>query len=501
MSIAHLIKTFNVLNIDKNESTIQCDKLPFVNDVKNDSFIISDADEEILIHVEFTKIINLKSIKLFARSQSSAVDKNASPPKQIHIYKLNNLNVDFADIQSLNPAKSVVCSSRKLEKGQTINLQKHSSNAIKFKHVQFLAIYIESNQDDTEQTFFNAIKFMGSNNKHEHHTDQIKLNENKNIQSKVNLSTIRKIKYENKAYSFDTTDAKISDRLRDSVAEDTKNSVIKKCQPQHYMDLSQARIRTREETQCKRKLECDSITRTAQVLVKYSLYIKQQQFESKVYHELNIMDVNYDETCNDVNLLNDFIHLLSYHLDDFENIYNTFCHNGSCDLENCISIRRNQRDRSNLVQNEHLLNKLYFNDQNIAQVREQILDRIHCYFLHTFDIGYRFTENERQLIISDNGQDDAKDDSKDEHVDKHVDKYVKKIHNIIHAKKQICQNIELKRLRDENHKYTHIVNEEMVNETMNQYSYGYRYYYWKFYNGNSNIKDPVDIDTHKNPFR
>eukprot|EP01084_Bolivina_argentea_P181011 312673_1 len=36
---------------------------------------------------------------------------------------------------------------------------------------------------------------------------------------------------------------------------------------------------------------------------------------------------------------------------------------------------------------------------------------------------------------------------------------------------------------------------------MNQYSYGYRYYYWKFYNGNSNIKDPVDIDTHKNPFR
>ena len=47
---------------------------------------------------------------------------------------------------------------KKLVKGQKINLQK---NSIKFKNTQYLAIYIESNQNDKEKTLINYIGFTG----------------------------------------------------------------------------------------------------------------------------------------------------------------------------------------------------------------------------------------------------------------------------------------------------------------------------------------------------
>ncbi len=34
-------------------------------------------------------------------------------------------------------------------------------------------------------------------------------------------------------------------------------------------------------------------------------------------------------------------------------------------------------------------------------IAQQLLDRIHCYYLHTIDIGYRISSKEQETIISD----------------------------------------------------------------------------------------------------
>ena len=74
-----------------------------------------------------------------------------------NIYKLQNMNINFNDIESLKIQKSIKCNLKKLLKGQSIKLQSNSKLAILFEHVEYLAIYIKSNQNDTERTIINAI--------------------------------------------------------------------------------------------------------------------------------------------------------------------------------------------------------------------------------------------------------------------------------------------------------------------------------------------------------
>eukprot|EP01084_Bolivina_argentea_P096800 174020_1 len=76
------------------------------------------------------------------------------------------------------------------------------------------------------------------------------------------------------------------------------------------------------------------------------------------------IDINY----NKVDLLNDFNHLLFYHSNEFEYIYNKLIaqinNNKPCNLLKCLMMKRNQRNRSEITENENLLNKLYLNNNN-----------------------------------------------------------------------------------------------------------------------------------------
>ena len=50
------------------------------------------------------------SIKIHALEMKHD-DLGTSPPKQIHIYKINNLNVNFEDIKELTPDISIKCTT------------------------------------------------------------------------------------------------------------------------------------------------------------------------------------------------------------------------------------------------------------------------------------------------------------------------------------------------------------------------------------------------------
>ena len=83
-------------------------------------------------------------------------------------------------------------------------------------------------------------------------------------------------------------------------------------------------------------------------------------------------------------LLNDYHHILFSHHDQMEDVYNYLQIN--CKLHFCSAMRRNYRDR-HCAQNNR--SKIYFNFESAKEVNViQILDQIHCHFLHSFEIGF-----------------------------------------------------------------------------------------------------------------
>ena len=152
------------LNVNDEESTMSANELMLHNSDPNPGrFIVSDADEELLIMIKFNEFIDIQSIKMYALPLNDDMRiTDASPPKQIHIYKLSNLDQDFEDIKGLKPHKSMVCSSKKLSKGQTVNLRKNITKPLAFRKVKYMAIFIESNQDNTEFTYLHGISLKNN---------------------------------------------------------------------------------------------------------------------------------------------------------------------------------------------------------------------------------------------------------------------------------------------------------------------------------------------------
>ena len=157
------IRSVQVLNVDDEYSTLSPNGLLLSGSKpETNSFIVSDADEELLILIEFTHSVDLHSMKIYALPLDEDTEmEDVSPPKQIHLFKLSNLNHDFDDIKGLKPNKSIKCSSKKLLKGQMVNLRKKTSNPLAFQRIKYLAVFIESNQDDTEKTYIHGLSLKG----------------------------------------------------------------------------------------------------------------------------------------------------------------------------------------------------------------------------------------------------------------------------------------------------------------------------------------------------
>eukprot|EP01084_Bolivina_argentea_P262077 443115_1 len=151
MEVADLrqhIKAIRILNADTEGSTLSSNQLISNENVDTTSFIISDVDEELIVLIEFKQMVRLCSLKIYSLSiLSDDIEHDTSPPKQIHIYNIDNLSKDFDDLMSMKSHKSIECTPKKLNKGQFINLKKNST---KFHKSRCLAIYITSNQNETE---------------------------------------------------------------------------------------------------------------------------------------------------------------------------------------------------------------------------------------------------------------------------------------------------------------------------------------------------------------
>eukprot|EP01084_Bolivina_argentea_P112794 201137_1 len=213
--------------------------------------------------------------------------------------------------------------------------------------------------------------------------------------------------------------------------------------------------------------ECVSLVRIINTLKQYNLYIEQEQ-PAKLFSD--------DHKSSE--LLNDFNHLLLEHgnCDEFEYIYNRLVSNNEaiCSLAKCLVIKRNNRNRS--ATNNGKLKQLYFvttNDDVSADIiQQQIVDRVHCHYLHSFDVGYKMSQTDRKLFC---------EELKTDEIDNVMpDSNLRVFNEYINRKRRV-----LERTKTRNNKFM-VITEEKKSEN---YSMGYRYYYWDHYKNNCNIYD------------
>eukprot|EP01084_Bolivina_argentea_P003581 6736_1 len=126
--------------------------------------------------------------------------------------------------------------------------------------------------------------------------------------------------------------------------------------------------------------QCSRLKDLSNIMVQYDASQDNCDHIHKEYDLIQIVDI--------------YQHLLSKHDKDtdFQYIYNTL---PKCIVENCVMFRRNYRNRG-YVQYDEL--RLYKCD-DVCTI--QILDKIHCYYKHTYDIGYRLTLKERNYIYKE----------------------------------------------------------------------------------------------------
>eukprot|EP01084_Bolivina_argentea_P194925 334525_1 len=201
-------------------------------------------------------------------------------------------------------------------------------------------------------------------------------------------------------------------------------------------------------------IKCVHLQRITCILVKY-----------QSCNSMQTLDDLYN-SYNDVQLLNDYIHVLYVHSADMEDIYDTFIIN-TCDVFKCSPFKRNYRDRSYLVLKQYSYEPSGDVIHHIA--RQQLLDRIHSYLYHSFDTAYMLRKEEMNKCKAN--------------VDNN-----KALIEYIASKRKIYHSIPgFERFSTMQSKYVTDVGFKPNNS--DTYSYGYRYFYWKHYKNNPNEHD------------
>eukprot|EP01084_Bolivina_argentea_P302367 521901_1 len=162
--------------------------------------------------------------------------------------------------------------------------------------------------------------------------------------------------------------------------------------------------------------------------------------------------------------LDDYLHLLHKHDHDlhFEYIANQFVF---CDITKCLSYKTHNQNRSKCT------------NSKLSNVSSEMLDKIHCYFMHSCDIGYRLTSQQRRLI---NNQLSINQEKNDKHqlIDVHYE--LKALRKIITNKRHKYCDILPDLFGRNNSKCTQLIStctNKSKSSDYGTYSFGYELYY------------------------
>eukprot|EP01083_Nonionella_stella_P284916 969894_1 len=466
--VTQFIETVRILNFDEDVSTTT----PIDIIVKSNQklFMVSDADEEFLILLQFKQVIDLYSLQIYASTKGIERDDfDVSEPKKVHIFHLKDLNVDvnFDDIQQKKPNNSIDCSIKKMAKGQRIKLQQTSKNAITFKKTQYLAIYVESNQGDTEKTLINHIKF------------QFKANALTSPNTRFSQSRSKGHPSSGKWLTQEIQRASETDVLtrlmENGMTEETAKQFLA-----NQAQNNDLQINFHDKTPVK----------GSDKVVPKNVYARTNkqscEFDIDKCPVLKKLCVTLTDSFNQngfdaVALQNDFNHSLMQHGEHFETIYNYLIAHldgkQCCDSSKCMMWRRNNRNRSDV--NQQPLAPHSHDDEKQLQavgdlVRQQLVDRIHCYYLHSFDTGKKIRKETRRTRLIQS----AKQALEQGFVD-----------TMISGSNAIKSMRDKPALPTTNDKF--IITQHNISTQMDSYNYGYRFFYWPKYKNSERRFDPV----------
>eukprot|EP01083_Nonionella_stella_P318737 1166548_1 len=291
------------------------------------------------------------------------------------------------------------------------------------------------------------------------------------------------VNVQNTQFEFDKSDTNARKHLSEMLQSDDSDPNVNANRFDSESIFESNIIRSTSQS-CKLST-CDSLKRLHIVLDKYHLYINTLQ--------QNLIDTLYDDNkYSNTALLNDFNHLLLSHANEFEDIHVilTQTDHGKplCTLSKCVMIKRNRRNRS---KEDH---DLYFGQDERNTNKQQLLDKIHSYYIHSFDTGYKLTRDDRERIMHD----DVKMNNNDD--DTLIDVRVRRFDEVIRRRTTEYEHVE------ELHENATLMNKYTLDTDLMEYSYGFRYFYWKWYANNLDINDyahpaggSADIDLQRPP--
>eukprot|EP01084_Bolivina_argentea_P318771 552900_1 len=200
-------------------------------------------------------------------------------------------------------------------------------------------------------------------------------------------------------------------------------------------------------------MNCVSVNQLKTLMKKYYALTNENKDE--------FLSAEYLENISIEQILDDYFHLLSQHnsAKDFESIYNQL--EITCNISSCVMFKRNHTSR-NKGNNVYTSNPVMY----------QILDKIHCYYAHSFDIGHRLPYHEQEYI-NNQENDDNKDDNTliNQQILKITQKILGKKHNLFRS---IRGTTEFNKYLFQYHK-----NETKTDDDNSDiaYSFGYIYEY------------------------
>eukprot|EP01084_Bolivina_argentea_P204797 349795_1 len=203
----------------------------------------------------------------------------------------------------------------------------------------------------------------------------------------------------------------------------------------------------------------------------------------QLYHQLQTdfkqnatFDAIFTDGYNEIYAMNDFHHLLLYHGDNYEVIcQDLFQICKRCSLTNCKIIKRNCREKLDDDHNKLGNLDVLIGDTNVT-VQQAILDKLHCYIFHSFDVGYNIEKKDRELLINEEVKKDANDCITFNKIDAIV-------YKLINTKRRSYEKIQgLERIKSKNSRYNTNI-EQIV------YDHGIRFFYWDYYKNANEVND------------
>ena len=174
-----------------------------------------------------------------------------------------------------------------------------------------------------------------------------------------------------------------------------------------------------------------AMERISQILTYYTSWIN--QIESSLtdinYDNINDQDINikpptigmydiinskkYLGNYNNTQLLNDFHHIINTY--EYNTIYQLFTlyyksannciksknknNTSKSDKNLCKLLQRNYRNRNKSYQNNRHRQRLYYGYNASTEITtQQILDYIHCFIYHSYELGFKFTPKQTKVL-------------------------------------------------------------------------------------------------------